>query len=92
MRLVTTSYIKTYINNYKKAVDLDGFIRVRLFPYTKSYYPLNNLFFVSFLKLSNEFKFPVASFHHAGETYLVPDLLKKTWVIKTFSFSFFPFD
>ncbi|KAG6911405.1 hypothetical protein DXG01_016502 [Tephrocybe rancida] len=31
------------------------------------------------VKLSNEFKFPVASFHHAGETYLVPDLLKKTW-------------
>lgn len=22
----------------------------------------------------------MASFHHAGETYLVPDLLKKTWV------------
>ncbi|KAH7922182.1 hypothetical protein BV22DRAFT_1114028 [Leucogyrophana mollusca] len=31
------------------------------------------------VRLSNEFKFPVASFHHAGETYLVPDLLKKTW-------------
>ncbi|KAG6872404.1 hypothetical protein C0995_009994 [Termitomyces sp. Mi166 len=31
------------------------------------------------VRLSNEFKFPVASFHHAGETYLVPELLKKTW-------------
>jgi imidazolonepropionase-like amidohydrolase len=31
------------------------------------------------VRLSNEFQFPVASFHHAGETYLVPDLLKKTW-------------
>ncbi|KAF9220135.1 hypothetical protein BS17DRAFT_787951 [Gyrodon lividus] len=31
------------------------------------------------VRLTNEFKFPVASFHHAGETYLVPDLLKKTW-------------
>ncbi|PPR01451.1 hypothetical protein CVT26_015084 [Gymnopilus dilepis] len=31
------------------------------------------------VRLSNEFKFPVASFHHAGETYLVPDLLKKTY-------------
>ncbi|KAH8826842.1 carbohydrate esterase family 9 protein [Flagelloscypha sp. PMI_526] len=30
-------------------------------------------------ELTNEFEFPVASFHHAGETYLVPDLLKKTW-------------
>ncbi|KAF5323701.1 hypothetical protein D9619_012916 [Psilocybe cf. subviscida] len=28
-------------------------------------------------RLSNEFSFSVASFHHAGETYLVPDLLKK---------------
>ncbi|KAG6828905.1 hypothetical protein H0H92_006356 [Tricholoma furcatifolium] len=31
------------------------------------------------VRLSNEFKFPIASYHHAGETYLVPDLLKKTW-------------
>ncbi|KIK69905.1 hypothetical protein GYMLUDRAFT_187332 [Collybiopsis luxurians FD-317 M1] len=31
------------------------------------------------VRLSNEFKFPVASFHHAGETYLVPNLLKKAW-------------
>ncbi|KAL0946374.1 hypothetical protein HGRIS_012604 [Hohenbuehelia grisea] len=31
------------------------------------------------VRLSNEFKFPVASFHHAGETYLVPDLLKSAW-------------
>ncbi|KAK6996805.1 composite domain of metallo-dependent hydrolase, partial [Favolaschia claudopus] len=31
------------------------------------------------IRLSNEFKFPVASFHHAGETYLVPELLKKAW-------------
>jgi hypothetical protein len=36
-------------------------------------------------QLTNEFEFPVASFHHAGETYLVPDLLKKTWV-SLFSF------
>ncbi|KAI6132248.1 hypothetical protein EDD16DRAFT_1775935 [Pisolithus croceorrhizus] len=31
------------------------------------------------MQLTNEFRFPVASFHHAGETYLVPDLLEKTW-------------
>ncbi|KAL4067994.1 hypothetical protein J3A83DRAFT_3786026 [Scleroderma citrinum] len=31
------------------------------------------------VRLSQEFHFPVASFHHAGDTYLVPDLLKKTW-------------
>ncbi|GJJ09058.1 hypothetical protein Clacol_003280 [Clathrus columnatus] len=31
------------------------------------------------VKITNEFKFPVASFHHAGSAYLVPDLLKKTY-------------
>ncbi|KAF8206096.1 hypothetical protein K438DRAFT_1817821 [Mycena galopus ATCC 62051] len=31
------------------------------------------------IRLSNEFKFPIASIHHAGETYLVPDLLKRAW-------------
>ncbi|KAJ7078720.1 hypothetical protein B0H15DRAFT_1025782 [Mycena belliarum] len=31
------------------------------------------------VRLSNEFEFPIASIHHAGETYLVPDLLKKAW-------------
>ncbi|KAJ7727167.1 hypothetical protein B0H14DRAFT_2640955 [Mycena olivaceomarginata] len=30
-------------------------------------------------QLSNKFKFPIASIHHAGETYLVPDLLKRAW-------------
>ncbi|KAJ6522178.1 hypothetical protein DFH09DRAFT_1191798 [Mycena vulgaris] len=31
------------------------------------------------VRLSNEFQFPIASIHHAGETYLVPDLLKRAW-------------
>ncbi|KAJ4472839.1 carbohydrate esterase family 9 protein [Lentinula edodes] len=31
------------------------------------------------VRLSNEFKFPIAAFHHAHETYLVPDLLKKAY-------------
>ncbi|KAG6328372.1 hypothetical protein ID866_10717 [Astraeus odoratus] len=31
------------------------------------------------VRLTHQFQFPVASFHHAGETYLVPDLLKQTW-------------
>ncbi|KAJ7061796.1 hypothetical protein C8F01DRAFT_1369248 [Mycena amicta] len=31
------------------------------------------------IRLSNEFKFPIASIHHAGEAYLVPDLLKRAW-------------
>ncbi|KAF8893823.1 carbohydrate esterase family 9 protein [Infundibulicybe gibba] len=31
------------------------------------------------VRLSNEFKFPIAAFHHASEAYLVPDLIKKTY-------------
>ncbi|KAK7472814.1 hypothetical protein VKT23_000921 [Stygiomarasmius scandens] len=31
------------------------------------------------VRISNEFKFPVAAFHHASETYLVPDVLKRAY-------------
>ncbi|QRV94403.1 amidohydrolase family protein [Ceratobasidium sp. AG-Ba] len=35
--------------------------------------------FDGMVRLSNEFKFPIAAFHHAHESYLVPDLVKKAW-------------
>ncbi|CAA7260052.1 unnamed protein product [Cyclocybe aegerita] len=31
------------------------------------------------VRLSNEFQFPIASFHHAAEAWLVPDVLKRMW-------------
>ncbi|KAG9090536.1 hypothetical protein FS749_000470 [Ceratobasidium sp. UAMH 11750] len=31
------------------------------------------------VRLSNEFEFPIAAFHHAHESYLVPDLIKQAW-------------
>ncbi|KAJ6491350.1 hypothetical protein C8R47DRAFT_1045160 [Mycena vitilis] len=31
------------------------------------------------IRLTNEFKFSIAAFHHAHEAYLVPDLLKKAY-------------
>lgn len=31
------------------------------------------------VRISNEFQFPISSFHHAHEAYLVPELLKQTW-------------
>ena len=34
----------------------------------------------SFHISSSSQRFPVPSFHHAGQTYLVPDLLRRTWV------------
>ncbi|CAK5274361.1 unnamed protein product [Mycena citricolor] len=33
----------------------------------------------SLMRLTNEFKFPIASIHHATSTYLVPDLIKTAW-------------
>ena len=30
------------------------------------------------VRLTNEFEFPIASFHHASEAWLVPDVLKRT--------------
>ncbi|KAL6308850.1 hypothetical protein BKA93DRAFT_481716 [Sparassis latifolia] len=33
----------------------------------------------NFVRLSNEFQFPVAAFHHAAEAYLVPDVLKRAY-------------
>ncbi|EPQ59082.1 hypothetical protein GLOTRDRAFT_113888 [Gloeophyllum trabeum ATCC 11539] len=35
--------------------------------------------FDGIVRLTNEFQFPIALFHHASEAYLVPDLLKRTW-------------
>lgn len=33
----------------------------------------------SFIRLSNEFQFPVRAFHHAHQTYLVPEILKRNY-------------
>lgn len=35
--------------------------------------------FSSFVSHTNEFKFPLAAFHHSHEAYLAPDLLKKVY-------------
>ncbi|KAF9450406.1 carbohydrate esterase family 9 protein [Macrolepiota fuliginosa MF-IS2] len=32
-----------------------------------------------FVRLTNEFEFPVAAFHHASEAYLVPDVIKRAY-------------
>ena len=40
---------------------------------------LTPLFLLSCEQITNEFKFPIAAFHHAHETYLVPDTLKSAY-------------
>ena len=53
-----------------ETVDLDDLVRVCLTM------PANGSILIGRLQISNEFKFPIAAFHHAHETYLVPDTLK----------------
>ncbi|KAH7091723.1 composite domain of metallo-dependent hydrolase [Auriculariales sp. MPI-PUGE-AT-0066] len=43
---------------------------------THCYEPVD---FDQFVRLTNEFQFPLAAFHHSSEAYLVTDLLKQTW-------------
>ncbi|OCH94314.1 hypothetical protein OBBRIDRAFT_823596 [Obba rivulosa] len=31
------------------------------------------------VRISNEFQFPIASFQHASEAWLIPDVIKRTW-------------
>ncbi|GJN78264.1 hypothetical protein PLIIFM63780_001757 [Purpureocillium lilacinum] len=38
---------------------------------------------------TNEFQFPVRAFHHAHQTYLVPEILKRTWGGRTPSSAIF---
>ncbi|OJD40452.1 carbohydrate esterase family 9 protein [Diplodia corticola] len=33
----------------------------------------------AFIDHTNEFKFPIRAFHHAHETYIVPEILKRAW-------------
>ncbi|KAK7701060.1 hypothetical protein SLS57_011865 [Botryosphaeria dothidea] len=33
----------------------------------------------AFIDHTNEFQFPIRAFHHAHETYIVPELLKRAW-------------
>ncbi|KAK8176348.1 amidohydrolase [Phyllosticta citribraziliensis] len=33
----------------------------------------------AFVDHTNEFKFPIRAFHHAHETYIVPEILKRAW-------------
>ncbi|KAL0944853.1 carbohydrate esterase family 9 protein [Colletotrichum truncatum] len=40
-------------------------------------YTINDL--EAFIDHTNEFKFPIKAFHHAHQTYLVPEILKRAW-------------
>jgi len=72
-------------NHCYEAVDLDGLVRVRIISSRYSAILIN----LSNIQLTNEFKFSIAAFHHAHETYLVPDLLKKAYGAGVF-FRFIP--
>lgn len=64
--------LRQIFNQCYEVVDLDGMIRVSAYFDTFQQNPFQCT------QLSNEFKFPIASFHHASEAWLVPELLKRT--------------
>lgn len=64
--------VKVQVHCYE-TVDLDDVVRVS---YLRSWPRITS---DEYLKLTNEFQFPVAAFHHAHEAYLVPDLLKQAY-------------
>ncbi|KAH9858830.1 hypothetical protein C2E23DRAFT_800280 [Lenzites betulinus] len=51
-------------------------LRGRVKVQTHCYEPLD---LDNFVRISNEFQFPVAAFHHAHEAYLVPQVLKRAY-------------
>jgi hypothetical protein len=73
-RLISTNFSKVHVHAHE-AVDIDSLVRVRLV--NGSCLPALDLILLH--KLSNEFKFPIAVFHHATEAYLVPNVLKQAY-------------
>lgn len=61
-------------NHCYEAVDLDDIVRVSI----HFLYHSRTGWFISFVQLSNEFGFHIASFHHASEAWLVPGVLNRT--------------
>ena len=62
-------------NHCYETVDLDDMVRV------SSCFPLIYLksLLLTHSQITNEFQFSIAAFHHAHETYLVPETLKKAY-------------
>lgn len=61
-----------------EAVDLEAFVRVS----DRTWLNIPSMINIDdelILQLSNEFKFPVAAFHHSHEAYLVPEVLKQAY-------------
>src|SRR6267154_3724115 len=67
------SFNKVHTHCYE-TVDLDDFVRVRNVEVVAVVLEVLTKFE---LQLTNEFQFPLAAFHHAHETYLVPGALKQ---------------
>lgn len=63
-------------NHCYEVIDLDDMVRVSVGSWHTSM--LSDKFSFECTQLSNEFEFPIASFHQASEAWLVPELLKRT--------------
>ncbi|KAJ0338995.1 hypothetical protein COL154_010480 [Colletotrichum chrysophilum] len=68
--------VKTYLPFELEWEGLVALLRGQVHVHTHCY-TINDL--EAFVDHTNEFKFPVRAFHHAHQTHLVPDILKRAW-------------
>ncbi|KAK7450877.1 amidohydrolase [Colletotrichum acutatum] len=69
-------HVKTYLKNDLEWEALIAVLRGQVHVHAHCY-TINDL--EAFVDHTNEFKFPIRAFHHAHQTYLVPEILKRAW-------------
>ncbi|KAF9880088.1 amidohydrolase [Colletotrichum karsti] len=68
--------VQTYLPFELEWESLVALLRGQVHVHTHCY-TINDL--EAFVDHTNEFKFPIRAFHHAHQTYLVPEILKRAW-------------
>ncbi|KAJ3946672.1 uncharacterized protein N0V96_003045 [Colletotrichum fioriniae] len=69
-------HVKTYLKNDLEWEALIAVLRGQVHVHAHCY-TINDI--EAFVDHTNEFKFPIRAFHHAHQTYLVPEILKRAW-------------
>ncbi|KAK1624377.1 amidohydrolase [Colletotrichum phormii] len=69
-------HVQTYLQNSLEWEALIAVLRGQVYVHAHCY-TINDL--EAFVDHTNEFKFPIRAFHHAHQTHLVPEILKRAW-------------
>ncbi|KAK1673561.1 amidohydrolase [Colletotrichum godetiae] len=69
-------HVQTYLQNNLEWEALIAVLRGQVHVHAHCY-TINDL--EAFVDHTNEFKFPIRAFHHAHQTHLVPEILKRAW-------------